>query len=282
MTGATEGVDYTLEYYATGGPTINGQDLTGYTVLTMGPFGPTLEIADNSVDENPAPGAAAGPLSVANTNATFTYSLVDGEGDSGNDYFTLDGSGPNNSNLLTDAVFDYETTNSYSIRVLAEQDGGGLSLTNKLTIDITDVVGEDGGFMYARGEVATDRTLVGTLEAELADGDSSVTYTRDAATYHGAMFQISDATNLVLNVAARPARARPHVGQAGSQPPSRFPLRSTSSQWPLLADPTRCSNPLLFRIARLLSIDVVLIPVAVAIARLDIRGFAPINCSIFC
>jgi len=46
---------------------------------------------------------------------------------------------------------------------------------------------------------------------------------------------------------------------------------ATSSQWPLLADPTRCSNPLLFRIARLLSIDVVLIPVAVAIARLD-RG----------
>ncbi|MBT3296866.1 MAG: hypothetical protein HN919_19615 [Verrucomicrobia bacterium] len=50
---------------------------------------------------------------------------------------------------------------------------------------------------------------------------------------------------------------------------------ATSSPWPLLADPTGCRNPLLFRIARFLSIDVVLIPVAVAIARLDIRGCFP-------
>jgi hypothetical protein len=54
-----------------------------------------------------------------------------------------------------------------------------LLLTNQLTIGIDNVVGEDGGFMYARGEVATDQALVGTLEAELADGDSSVTQLGD-------------------------------------------------------------------------------------------------------
>ena len=35
MTGAILDTDYTLTYDATGGPTVNGQDLSGYTVLTM-------------------------------------------------------------------------------------------------------------------------------------------------------------------------------------------------------------------------------------------------------
>jgi hypothetical protein len=35
--GATEGVDYTLTYAASGASPINGQDVNGYTVLTMIP-----------------------------------------------------------------------------------------------------------------------------------------------------------------------------------------------------------------------------------------------------
>ena len=51
MTGATEGVDYTLTYAATGGPTINGQDLSGYTVLTVTQAVPESGSAEGVKDE---------------------------------------------------------------------------------------------------------------------------------------------------------------------------------------------------------------------------------------
>jgi len=47
MTGAVENTDYTLTYAATGGPTVNGQDLSGYTVLTM--LGGTTPAADPEI-----------------------------------------------------------------------------------------------------------------------------------------------------------------------------------------------------------------------------------------
>jgi hypothetical protein len=110
--------------------------------------GPTIEIADNSVDENQAIGAAAGSLSVANTNGTFNYSLVETGSFPGNDSFTL--SGGNNSNVLTAAVFDYEAQTSYDIRVLATETNPvtGFSLTNTLTIAVSDVIDTTPGDGY--------------------------------------------------------------------------------------------------------------------------------------
>ena len=69
-----------------------------------------------------------------NTGDTFTYSLVSGTGDTNNNSFIIVG----NNELQTKAVFDYETKNSYSIRVKTT-DQGGLSFEKQLTIGVTDV-----------------------------------------------------------------------------------------------------------------------------------------------
>jgi len=68
----------------------------------------------------------------------ITYSLVTGEGDSGNIYFGING-----ANLVTLTAFDYSVTNKYSIRVRAA-DSGGLALTYIFDIDVypTNSVGD--------------------------------------------------------------------------------------------------------------------------------------------
>ena len=68
------------------------------------------------------------------TGNTFTYNLVSGTGDTNNNSFIIVG----NNELQTKAIFDYETKNSYSIRVKTT-DQGGLSFEKQLTIGVTDV-----------------------------------------------------------------------------------------------------------------------------------------------
>src|SRR5262249_21264513 len=65
---------------------------------------------------------------------TFTYTLVSGAGDADNGSFSLDLAG----NLTTAASFDFETKNSYSIRVRST-DAGGLWTEKAITISVTDV-----------------------------------------------------------------------------------------------------------------------------------------------
>ena len=67
------------------------------------------------------------------TGNTFTYSLVTGDGATDNSLFTITG-----NQLKTNSVLDYETKNSYSIRVKTT-DQGGLSFEKQLTIGVTDV-----------------------------------------------------------------------------------------------------------------------------------------------
>ncbi len=175
-------------------------------VLGGGGGGPALEIAGNSVSENVAIGAAAGSLSVANTNATFKFELVAGDGDDGNGSFNLDTPEINSSNILTAAVFDRETQSSYDIRVLAtETSGGGLLLTNTFTISVGDV-SEPVDRMFANAEVKSTTTLAATLEA-MAGG---VTYGITAGEHHAALFEIQNTDELHLKTAAT-------AGQVGDE-----------------------------------------------------------------
>jgi hypothetical protein len=171
-----------------------------FLLTSAGALPPDLKIADNSVSENVAD-AAAGSLYVINTNTTFTYSLVSGTGDEGNDFFKLSpaGGGSNNSNLLTAVALDYEITNSYSIRVLAEEDGGGLSLTNTFTISIDNVVEPFG--TYASASVTPETTEVGTLESVMGD-NTTVTYTIPGTEFDDAKFKITGGNVLELINAA--------------------------------------------------------------------------------
>ncbi len=88
-----------------------------------------------TVPENQPIGTSAGILSATDPDVgdTFTFTLVGGTGSTDNASFSIVG-----NVVQTAAVFDYETKNSYSIRVRAT-DSGGLFFEKPLTVLITNV-----------------------------------------------------------------------------------------------------------------------------------------------
>ena len=94
-----------------------------------------LTLSPASVAENAPVGSPVGVLLPADPDAgeTSTYALVSGTGSADNAWFELAGSA-----LRTRAVFDYETRNSYSIRVRVT-DAGGLAFEKAFTIAVTNV-----------------------------------------------------------------------------------------------------------------------------------------------
>jgi hypothetical protein len=97
--------------------------------------GPTdISLSNSTVAENQPSGTAVGDFSTADpdTGDAFTYSLVTGEGDNDNASFNITG-----IQLQTAASFDYETKNSYSIRVRTT-DSGALYYEKAFNITVTN------------------------------------------------------------------------------------------------------------------------------------------------
>tara|TARA_Y100000385_G_scaffold180858_1_gene186796 strand:- start:3371 stop:3667 length:297 start_codon:yes stop_codon:yes gene_type:complete len=67
------------------------------------------------------------------TDDNHTFSFVEGDGSDDNDQFTID-----TFALKSNAVFDYETKSSYTIRVKAD-DGNGGTYEQILTVAINDI-----------------------------------------------------------------------------------------------------------------------------------------------
>src|SRR5262249_41373959 len=80
-----------------------------------------VSLSPNTVAENSPVGTVVGTFATTDQDAgdTFTYTLVTGSGDTDNASFQAVG-----NQLRTNAVFDFETRSSYSIRVrTTDQDG---------------------------------------------------------------------------------------------------------------------------------------------------------------
>jgi uncharacterized delta-60 repeat protein len=94
-----------------------------------------ISLSNASVSENLPIGTVVGDFSTTDPDIanTFTYTLVTGTGSTDNASLTIDG-----STLKTAAVFNFETTSSYSIRVRST-DQGGLTVESLVTINVTDV-----------------------------------------------------------------------------------------------------------------------------------------------
>ncbi len=113
-----------------------GTDTATVTITINGvndaPTGISLD--NSSVAENQPSGTAVGNFSTTDpdTGDTFTYNLVSGEGDDENASFTIA-----DSQLRTVASFDYETKNSYSIRVRTT-DSGTLYYEEAFNITVTN------------------------------------------------------------------------------------------------------------------------------------------------
>ncbi|WP_013334240.1 Calx-beta domain-containing protein [Gloeothece verrucosa] len=93
-----------------------------------------ITLSNNSVAENLKVGSLVGTLASVNpvSSETFSYSLVNGEGDNDNNLFTIQG-----NQLLTNKIFDYENQKSCSIRIRTST-GKGLSYTEQFTINVTN------------------------------------------------------------------------------------------------------------------------------------------------
>lgn len=87
-----------------------------------------------SIAENQTVGTLVAEISTTDPDQddSHTYTLVEGNGDSDNTSFSIEG-----DQLLTAESFDFETKTSYEIR-LQVNDAGGLSFEKTFTIDITD------------------------------------------------------------------------------------------------------------------------------------------------
>ncbi|WP_071242510.1 DUF4114 domain-containing protein [Cylindrospermopsis raciborskii] len=126
-----------------------------------------LTLSATTIEENQASGTVVGNFSTTDPDAgnTFTYSLVTGAGSTDNSFFTIDG-----GKLKTAAAFDFETKNSYSIRVRST-DQGGLFFEKQLTIGVKGV-NEPPVFSAVSFSVRENSKSIGRISVQDPEGDN--------------------------------------------------------------------------------------------------------------
>jgi VCBS repeat-containing protein len=92
-------------------------------------------LSSSTVNENEPSGTTVGTLSATDpdTGDTHTFALVSGAGSTDNGSFAISGNA-----LQTAASFDFETKNSYSVRIQAT-DAGGATFEQSFTINVANV-----------------------------------------------------------------------------------------------------------------------------------------------
>ncbi|MBE9058959.1 FG-GAP-like repeat-containing protein, partial [Sphaerospermopsis sp. LEGE 08334] len=132
-----------------------------------------LTLSSTTFAENQIIGTVIGNFTTTDpdTGNTFTYSLVSGTGDTDNSSFTIAG-----NELKTNAAFNYETKNSYSIRVRTT-DQGGLSFEKELTIGVSNV--NEAPVITSANTTTFAENGTGTVYTTTAtdvDADTTLTY----------------------------------------------------------------------------------------------------------
>ena len=137
-----------------------------------------LTLSTSTVEENKAVGTVVGNFTTTDpdTANTFTYSLVTGDGATDNSLFTIV-----DNQLKTNSVFDFETKNSYRIRVKTT-DQGELFFEKQLTIGVTNVNEAPVITSAATATFAENGTgTVYTVTATDVDADTTLTYSLSGA-----------------------------------------------------------------------------------------------------
>ncbi|NTW01615.1 MAG: hypothetical protein HGA19_09925, partial [Oscillochloris sp.] len=170
---------YSIRVRATddGTPNMSFDKVFTITVNDLNEAPTDISLTPSSVVENAVIGTTVGTLSATDPDAssTFSYALIAGTGDTDNASFSISG-----TTLQTAAVFDYETQNSYSIRVEVTDNGTpGLTFEKVFTITVTNANEAPTDISLAPSSVnenAAAITTVGTLSATDPDTGSTFTY----------------------------------------------------------------------------------------------------------
>jgi len=152
--------------------TVDSEAATVSLAITAVNDEPTkVNLSTLTVDENAAE-TEIGTLSTddLDTNDTFTYELVSGEGDTDNSLFTID-----SDKLKNTDAFDFETKSSYSVRIKSTDSGsasieGVFAITVKNINDIT--ISSEITSTYCDGSDGTGSITIVTSEI-----NGEVTYT---------------------------------------------------------------------------------------------------------
>ena len=151
-------------------------------------------LSKNSIPENQAIGTSVGDFSTTDpdTGNTFTYSLVTGNGDTDNSLFTIE-----DNQLKTNSILDFETKNSYSVRVKTT-DQGGLSYEKPFTIIVSDIPRD---IQLDNSSIAENSTngIVGSLS--ISDPNTVDTFSYSLVTGNG------DTDNSLFTIAGNQLKA---------------------------------------------------------------------------
>ncbi len=178
------------------------------SVLLNNTAGPAnLSLSNNTVRENRPVGTAVGTFSADDPNPSpaLTYALAPGRGSADNALFVISG-----DHLKTNAVLDFETRKTFSIRVRVV-DRTGVGNTAVFTISALNVNEPPTAIALSNASVPQHQpagTLVGRLSATDPDQGNTFTYTlvdgigsRDNAAF--AIIGVKLRTAAVLDVATR-------------------------------------------------------------------------------
>ncbi|TDR24226.1 LamG-like jellyroll fold domain-containing protein [Flavobacterium cheniae] len=172
------------------------------TGISMNAAPTNITLSTTLINENVASNSTVGTLSSTDPDAgnTFTYSLVAGAGSTDNASFNISG-----SNLRITSSPDFETKNSYAIR-LRTTDQGSLTYEKQFTVTINNVNETPTDMAlsttFINENVAANST-VGTLSSTDVDAANTFTYTLVAGTgsSDNASFNISGSN---LRITASP------------------------------------------------------------------------------
>ncbi|WP_372896787.1 cadherin domain-containing protein, partial [Stieleria sp.] len=154
-----------------------GETFEQVLTITQGDSAPSeVTLSSDTVAENSATATVVGDLQTtdSNPNDTHTYAFVSGDGDDDNASFTISG-----GQLLTAESFDFESQDSYTIRVRST-DSSGLSVEQVLVISVTNVNESATAVSLSHSSVADGQpsgTAVGTLTSDDPDSGDTLTYT---------------------------------------------------------------------------------------------------------
>jgi len=140
------------------------------TVTEINAAPTNIALSETNAEENKGADFEVATLTATDPNAsdiTFTYALVTGDGSTDNGSFNI-----LDDKLRLTASADYETKNSYSVRIKAT-DSGGLSTEKIFTITITNV-NEAPVLTASGGTSAFMEAATGTSTPVLVDGGLTV------------------------------------------------------------------------------------------------------------
>ena len=176
ITGLTPNTPYYFRLVVTGGA-YAGTHATVLYVTTNANSSPTnISLSSSSIAENNDANAVVGNLSTTDIDTldTFTYSLVNGSGDTDNAAFNING----NELRVTNAnSLNFESKSSYSVRV--QTSDGSLTFVRALAITVSNVNEAPTDVTLNTSTIAENNAtnaVVGTLSGVDPDAGSTLLY----------------------------------------------------------------------------------------------------------